>query len=461
MNLEFLRSFILVTGWPVLMAGSLFLLYKTYRFYQTVNKVVFGKLVLIMISGWLFTMYCLGVVATLAMYQNLETGVMIVLPIFIGWAITMAAIITITIKWSAEAATINKFYQNIEKQYKSIFEISPQAIVVMDKAGNILSTNDRIQDWSGYKTDTIVNNNIQSLPFITQESKNRIKNLLEDNHPNDSSASIIEFRNKNHETIYGEIVSTEMTDEDGNIIKNLSMISDITERIKLEKLRDDLTHMLVHDLKNPLFNISTTMELFLDDIFGELTQQQRDHLESVSSSAKQLFNLIMDILQIKNMEENSFSPQISTFPATELITNIKWLINYARKNEVSLDFSIESGMILSGDKKLIIRILENLITNAVKHTPKKGKVSLMINKDEGKYIFQIIDSGEGIGQKHLNQIFDKFYKVKDQSKNAQYDTGLGLAFCKMAIEAHAGHIFVESTEGLGTKFHFSLPIKES
>ncbi len=429
MTLETIRNLILLSGWPALVIGSIFLLYKAIQFYHDVNRVVFGKLVIIMTAGWLFTMYSLGIVATVAMYLNVKIGVYVVLPIFITWATTMVILTAINLSWSKEAITINNFYQDIERKYQSIFDFSPEAILLLDTTGIILASNDRLQEWLGFKTKDIVGKNIVILPFLTEDSKaNIMKNFAERLLGKEAPSYQVELVNKKGARMYGQVVAATVRDSKGDIIRNLTMISDVTERVKLEKLRDDLTHMIIHDLKNPIISITGSVRLIMQDIASLINQQQKSLLQNVLTSCKKLSNLIMDLLQIKSIEDDKLQLNKSTFQVSELLENIMWTKDLALQKNIAMDFDAEKSISLEADKEIILRILENLISNAVKHTPPKGKIDVRISEKGKQVKFEVVDSGRGIPKQYQPMIFDKFFKVEDQEEATWLDTGLGLTF---------------------------------
>ncbi|OGC25342.1 hypothetical protein A2291_02940 [candidate division WOR-1 bacterium RIFOXYB2_FULL_42_35] len=458
MNLETIRNLILLTGWPVLIIGSIFLTYKAFQFYNSVNRVVFGKLVMIMTGGWLLTMYSLGIVATVAMYANIQSGVYVVLPIFIVWATTMVILTVIDLSWQKEAVTINEFYQDIERKYQSIFEFSPEAILLLDTTGIILASNDRLQEWLDFKTKDIVGKNIVVLPFLTEESKaNIMKNFAERLMGKDSASYQVEFFNKQGGRMFGQVVAATVRDKAGNIIRNLTMISDVTERVKLEKLRDDLTHMIAHDLKNPIVSISSSTSLLIEDIGQQISGQQKSLLNNILITCKKLSNLIMDLLQIKNVEDNKLTLKKEKFNPQELVAGLTWIKDLASQKELNLEINASADLWLEADKDLIGRTIENLLSNAIKHTPPKGQITLNIKEESGQLLFEVIDNGQGIPKQYIPMVFDKFFKVEDQNQGSWLDTGLGLTFCKLAVEAHGGKIGVESEPTKGARFFFTIP----
>lgn len=457
MDLEILRNIILFTGWPVLIAGSVWLLFSSYRFFINVKKVIFGRLVLGMTFGWLLTMYSLGIVATIAMYLNTFIGALVVFPIFLLWSFTMALLFFSIRKWTKEAVTINEFYQDIERKYQSIFELSPEAILLMDANGTILAANERLHEWVDFNTADMIGRNIMLLPFLTNESRSTImKNLSRRLLGQENPPYNIEFTSKKGEIRFGRVVDSAMKDEKGKPVRNITMISDFTERIKLEQLRDDLTHMIVHDLKTPLSGITGITDLLLKQMLGPISDEQKKYIETIEISSKKLTNLIMDLLDIKKIEDNKLELKKALFPASELVNNLAWLEMTSRREGKELAFYFEPDLSIFGDQGVITRVLENLIGNAIKHTPKQGRIGLSIRPDNGHILFEVTDSGEGIPSQYLDRIFDKFFKVEKQEYRTKIDTGLGLAFCKMAVEAHGGNISVASDPNKETRFSFKL-----
>ena len=462
MSLESIRFFILITGWPTLIIGTIFLFYRAFKFYVEVNKVVFGKLVLIMTSGWLFTMYCLGFASTLAMFLDVRIGVYVVIPIFITWAISMVLIFIVIANWSKEAITINEFHQDIERKYQVIFDLSPEAILLLDATGIILASNDRLQDWLGFDTKEMIGKNIINLPFINDESKAEImKNFSQGLLGKKGSAYIIELQNKAGEKKYAQAIARTLRDEQGNIVRNLTMMSDVSDRVKLEKTRDELTHMIIHDIKNPLFGIAATIDLFLAQQLGTLSSEQKQSLEAMQIGYKEISNLITNLVLVKNIEQQQLVLNKAMFYVNDLLKTIDWIPRYAQNQKVDYEKELGSDIALEADLQIIARIVENLLLNAIKHTPAGGKVSLKVSKQGKQIHFEVSDTGEGIPAEFHHKVFDKFFKVSGQKHKNVLDSGLGLTFCKLAVEAHGGEIKVESQVGQGSKFSFTLPIEQT
>ncbi len=242
------------------------------------------------------------------------------------------------------------------------------------------------------------------------------------------------------------------------LAETLKQVEEDRARIAgLEKLRDDLTGLIVHDLKNPLSGIVTANELMLGGLLGPLTADQKKYLEMEKTGARKLLNLIMDLLETRKIEEDKMTLSKTSFAAGELVKDLAWLELLAGQEQKTLTLSVPAGLTLSADRNLLVRVLENLAGTAIKHTPAGGKIELRISKSENEVLFEVIDTGEGIPAEYLGKLFNRFFKVETQNLKTKIDTGLGLYFCKLAVEAHGGRIGVESEPGRGSRFYFYLP----
>ncbi len=225
----------------------------------------------------------------------------------------------------------------------------------------------------------------------------------------------------------------------------------------LEKLRDDLTGLIVHDLKNPLAGIVSANELMLGGLLGPLTADQKKYLEMEKTGARKLLNLIMDLLETRKMEENKMTLNRSSFTLGDLAKEFSWLELLAAQEKKTFSLTLDRELTFSADRNLLVRVIENLVGNAIKHTPAGGKIELRISRAGKEILFEVIDTGEGIPAEYLDKLFNRFFKVETQNLKTRIDTGLGLYFCKLAVEAHGGRIGVDSAVGRGSRFFFFLP----
>ncbi|MFH1189895.1 MAG: ATP-binding protein [Candidatus Omnitrophota bacterium] len=230
---------------------------------------------------------------------------------------------------------------------------------------------------------------------------------------------------------------------------------------KLEDVKDSLTQMIVHDLRNPLNIVLQGTQFLQNSLQDGLSGQQISVFSAVSGKLTEMKSMISDLLDICRMEEGKFilkyDPIDLAILAHEAVNDMN-IISEGRK--ISLAVSPDMPK-LSADTAILKRVIINLIGNAIKFTPPGSGIEVAIdNAGEGKYvIISVKDEGDGIPEEYRDKIFDKFTQVRNNKVSMSGGKGLGLAFCKMAVEAHGGKIWVESEIGKGSRFYFTVPVK--
>ena len=224
---------------------------------------------------------------------------------------------------------------------------------------------------------------------------------------------------------------------------------------RLERLRDDLTHMLIHDLRNPLAVICCFLD-FLEFHEAQTLSANAQELVTVARrSAEDLLNMIASLLDVSKIGAGEMKLQREP---CDLLTLLRAVVAATQplpdNRTVTLD-APESPFTLTLDAGLIRRVLQNLLSNALKYTPPGGDVRIVVTPSPGEVRVAVTDIGPGIAPEHQQHIFEKFGQVEDR-QNRQ-GTGLGLTFCKLAVEAHGGRIGVESEVGHGSTFWLTLP----
>jgi signal transduction histidine kinase len=229
---------------------------------------------------------------------------------------------------------------------------------------------------------------------------------------------------------------------------------------ELEKLRDDLTRMIIHDLRTPLTSVILGMQTL--EIAGELNEDQRDLMDIAVAGGQTLLGMINDLLDVEKLESGTMQLDYSVLSAAELVTSaISQVASLAQSKKLTVVQQIAADLPpLHGDAGKLLRTLVNLLGNAIKFTPSGGAVTVEARpgEDEKTVVFSVRDTGEGIPSDAFERIFEKFGQVESRKGGRTMSTGLGLTFCKLAVEAHGGHIGVESLPGQGSKFSFTIPL---
>lgn len=225
----------------------------------------------------------------------------------------------------------------------------------------------------------------------------------------------------------------------------------------LEKLRVELFNMLIHDLKGPISEIMSNIDI----LSYTADEENLEFVKAAQSGCDVLYRMTSDLINITRLEEGSLQlVQEAIDPGDILSEAISRIHSIARTRSVHL-LEKRPAKIgqkkFYGDRSLLLRVLQNLLMNAMHHSPQNETVEIGYGYENKSVMFYVTDQGPGVALEFQNAIFDKFFQVKKQNDGRIYTTGLGLAFSKMAVEAHGGLIRVDSDGKKGSRFSFTIP----
>ncbi len=235
-------------------------------------------------------------------------------------------------------------------------------------------------------------------------------------------------------------------------------VRDISDRVELERLREDMVHMLVHDLRTPL----TSMRLGLD-LIGMVTgnnPEVRELLDTTRLSTKQLLEQVNTILDVSKLEAGRLELDLVPSDLGLLVPEtLQRLTPLAVQHKQQLDYDIPEALpAVYADVPLLRRVIENLVGNALKFTPHGGAVTIGVERSDANTLeLWVRDTGPGIPTDQRTRIFEKYGQVRGANRRA--GTGLGLTFCKLVVEAHGGLIGVREAPGSGSIFWLTLPVQ--
>jgi signal transduction histidine kinase len=239
----------------------------------------------------------------------------------------------------------------------------------------------------------------------------------------------------------------------------LWVLRDVTEERLLERMRNDLVHAMVHDLRNPLTSISGALSYLDESIAESLSPSQRELWQIAQKSTKGMLQLVTAILEISRLESREIPLDYTLISLTDLVAGaLESQLPLAANKDLHLESDVPPTLPPAwADARYIERVLKNLISNAIKFTPAGGVVRVTARGDMAErpvLLVSVSDTGTGIPPEIQDRLFQKFVVGQQEGRGS----GLGLAFCKMAVEAHGEHIWVEETSERGTTFTFSLPL---
>jgi two-component system, sensor histidine kinase and response regulator len=230
---------------------------------------------------------------------------------------------------------------------------------------------------------------------------------------------------------------------------------------EVEKMRDDLMKMIVHDLKTPLTAVLATTEMLRDGDFGPVSDRQTTALSDAEGKAEDLLALIDDLLEVWRLEEATITLDLQPIAPAALFAELlhEWQLRFKQEGAAAAVDVHEDTPVFEADKALLMRVLGNLVQNSLTHTATSVQLQLGAKRDGDGVLLTVADNGPGIPQEYHELIFRKFERVKNPSIPRTRSSGLGLAFCKLVVDAHGGRIWVRSQgEGQGSAFHIYLPL---
>ena len=226
---------------------------------------------------------------------------------------------------------------------------------------------------------------------------------------------------------------------------------------ELETLRDNLVHLVVHDLRSPLAMMAGYVDLIKVKIAAKLNASEVGYIDVVGKHTAKLLDMVTTLLDVSRMEAGQMPLNRQACDlagvAKEVTDSFSVL---AGRRQLSIE-SLSGPLSVHADKDVLQRVIANLVGNAIKFTPDGGQIRVTIGRKDSMARVAVTDSGPGIPAEYHAKVFEKFGQVDKQAR--RHSTGLGLTFCKLAVQAHGGEIGVESEVGKGSTFWFALPLR--
>lgn len=214
---------------------------------------------------------------------------------------------------------------------------------------------------------------------------------------------------------------------------------------RLGKFKEVITSMLVHDLKNPLHLI-----------LGLSDQKGNKDMKEINSSGRRMLYMVTNMLDVQKFEETTMKLDEINFDLKLLVDEVRSQFELILKSKSLLFVNNVPQIFAHGDRELLSRILQNLFSNAAKYTDYGGAISINAREQKDRIVVEVIDTGVGIAEDDQLRVFDKFHQIDPKNLGDTSSTGLGLTFCKMAVNAHGGEVGVRSKSGEGATFYFDI-----
>jgi two-component system, sensor histidine kinase and response regulator len=236
---------------------------------------------------------------------------------------------------------------------------------------------------------------------------------------------------------------------------NVQLSLSYSQLQRLEQLREDLVHMVVHDMRTPLTVLAGHLE-FLNSGGETLSPEGAADLQAAMQGARVVARMANDLLDVSRLEEGKLMLKLAEHDLGGLAEKVRSSLRGFERGR-TIELQVESGAVAACDSGLVERVLENLVNNAIKHTPSGSAITISVASRAQRLRVTVSDQGPGVPVEARQKIFEKFGVVSARTHDRYHSAGIGLAFCKLAVEAHGGAIGVESREPQGSTFWFELP----
>lgn len=238
----------------------------------------------------------------------------------------------------------------------------------------------------------------------------------------------------------------------------IAFLRDVRKKIhELDMMKQSLGQAIVHDLKGPLTGIIGALSI-ISEPGMELAQKEK-LLDIASKSSRFMLKLVQTLLDTDRLEIAKMTVQRQKIDVNGLISrSMQNFSALSRDMGIKLNFAAPAAMpALCADGDLLERVIENLMFNSFKYTPRGGEISAGAKYRNGFFYFEVADTGSGIPTEHIQKVFEKYYRVESEESDSCRGSGLGLYFCRLAVEAQGGKIDIDSGRGKGTRVFFRIP----
>lgn len=346
----------------------------------------------------------------------------------------------------------------LRRRERAILENATEIICSIDKDLRFAEVNQATERLWGYHPDALIGTRVMEI--LDDESKEEIYDKLEGAQskllPTEAT---FESTIKNLDGSKSECAwSINWSEEDQEFY---CVIHDITERKKLDAMKREFVAMVSHDLRTPLATVQLVHELVEDEAKEKLSEQANKELATVRTSISRLIALINNLLDLDKLESGNMDVDLREQELAPVVTeSISALRSLAKSRKLELISHIPEDTMAYFDSERVIQVLVNLLSNALKYSPKQSEIRITSERTGDHIRINVIDNGPGISEENVARIFERFKQVSRDDERIHKGSGLGLAICKRIVECHFGAIGVESKVGEGSTFWFTLPASE-
>jgi len=352
--------------------------------------------------------------------------------------------------------------QQINQRWQSLLDNVRLVVVGLTAEGIVEYVNPFFLEITGYEMAEVIGKD-WFYNFVPQIDQENLKQVFIDALLND-----VQF--KNFPSYYQNPIITKAGEEriiawnntplrnpDHEIMGTISIGEDITDKLKVDKIKREFISIVSHELRTPLSSIRGALGLLASGVLDEKADTSKHMLNIAVADTERLVRLVNDILDLERLESSRINLYRHWYDVTELCEQaLESMQTLAADNQIQILSNVPSLQIWC-DRDRLVQTIVNLLSNAIKFSPPHSEVRLEVQSTAQDILFKISDQGRGIPESALESVFERFHQVDASDSRQKGGTGLGLAICRSIIQQHGGNIWAESVLSQGSTFSFTIP----
>ncbi len=343
---------------------------------------------------------------------------------------------------------------SMRRKESAILTSAADIICSLDEERRFTQANPAATRQWGYENDNLIGRRLDQLlePEDVKATIDLINSIVETKGHGSFTNRIVTESGEERDCEWSVVWSTEEK-------SLMCVVHDITERKQIDQMKRDFVAMVSHDLRTPLTSIQMVHSLLAAGAYGDLNEDGKESVEGAQECCDRLITLVNDLLDLERMESGRMDLSLDSVPLSEIIKPaVSMVANAVKQKKIELLLETSVDPTVRADKERMIQVLINLVANAVKFSPENSVIQISTESDNKFAFIKVKDEGRGVPESMRSSIFERFKQVKKSDSKDRKGSGLGLAISKAIVELHGGQIGVESEEGKGSTFFFSLPV---
>jgi PAS domain S-box-containing protein len=407
--------------------------------------------------------------------QRARTTILAVgLTCLLGIALLLAASVVIY-RLNRKSEKDHTSLQNAERIQRTILNSAAYSMLSTDTAGVIQTVNAAAEKWLRYTGAELVGNNITIVHDggELQSRGDQLTRAMGMPIPGDYQALVAKARYgvpDEFECTYMRkdgtgfpvlLAVTALRSGNDELAGYLMIAADLSERQAVRKMKDEFVSIVSHELRTPLTSIKGALGLLAGGVTGVLPPKAAEMANIAQGNVERLSRLVNDILDLQRIESGRITMDERPCNIADLIQESAEAVHLVAEAEGVTILTSCCEASVQADRERIVQAFVNLLGNAIKFSPRGGRIEFAAERTSGGVLFRVKDEGRGIPREKLETIFERFVQVDASDAREKGGTGLGLAICRTIVEQHGGRVWVESEPGKGSTFYVQLPVAES